>query len=480
MLGHALSASAQVPEAGEVVFAKGITTAQIGGGPVRLLAAGSKLFQGDVITTANRSFAVVKFIDDTRMTLRPNTVFRLDEYQFRDEQSSAALRLFKGGLRAVTGAISKRTLDGYRVNTAVATIGIRGTEFEARLCAEDCQEEAARTQTRLDARPSSVVARVVLIRGQATLTNAGGVSRPLVLGASLVEGDLIETLSNTILVVAFRDNTRMTIQPNSRLEVSRFRFRRDQPGQGSALMRLLRGGLRTFSGLIADERPEAFKVETPAATIGIRGTGFDTICQGNCVTPGTAQKAPEPSGIAERLLDRIVRAVLAQIEQSDGLYLSVWQGDVILELATGNVIISQGSAVFVPNDSSPPIPLPQIPVFIQEGLGPRPDTPESSDPGMQNPFGAIQQNQPERGLYVHVFDGEVTMHDAGGNRVDLGNGETGFAGDDEQRVVRIERPPRITATFTPGMFDDPQIMEIFELFEDVSETPQTEFECVVR
>ena len=48
------------PPAGEVVFAKGVATSQAPGAPIRFLGAGAKLEVGDVITTARRSFAVLK------------------------------------------------------------------------------------------------------------------------------------------------------------------------------------------------------------------------------------------------------------------------------------------------------------------------------------------------------------------------------------------------------------------------------------
>src|SRR5690606_28908415 len=42
-------------------------------------------------------------------------------------------RLVKGALRTVTGFIGRSNRDAYKVNTATATIGIRGTEYTARL-----------------------------------------------------------------------------------------------------------------------------------------------------------------------------------------------------------------------------------------------------------------------------------------------------------------------------------------------------------
>jgi len=48
------------------------------------------------------------------------------------------LSMFKGGLRAVTGLIGKRSREKLSFRTETATIGIRGTHFGALLCQNDC------------------------------------------------------------------------------------------------------------------------------------------------------------------------------------------------------------------------------------------------------------------------------------------------------------------------------------------------------
>src|SRR5690606_26622616 len=55
-----------------------------------------------------------------------------------EPEDNAFFRLLKGGFRAVTGLIGKNDRERFRVRTPVATIGIRGTDFEARLCDGDC------------------------------------------------------------------------------------------------------------------------------------------------------------------------------------------------------------------------------------------------------------------------------------------------------------------------------------------------------
>jgi len=112
---------------------------QVGKGPrygttaslrtARIIGRGFPLLEGDVVSTGNHSFAVFTLTDGTKMTLRPNSVFAIEH--FSEAQTSAVLKLFKGGFRALTGLIAKTNPKAYLVETPLATIGIRGTKFDA-------------------------------------------------------------------------------------------------------------------------------------------------------------------------------------------------------------------------------------------------------------------------------------------------------------------------------------------------------------
>jgi hypothetical protein len=140
-LGLSLPAPAAT-EVGEVAYSRGVLTGQIDGQPPRLIARGVALHNGETLNTGSKGFAIIELEDGTRMTLRPNTTFKIEEVSQERGSENALMSLIRGGLRAITGAISKRNPDAFRINTSVATIGIRGTEFDARLCATtECQAE---------------------------------------------------------------------------------------------------------------------------------------------------------------------------------------------------------------------------------------------------------------------------------------------------------------------------------------------------
>ncbi len=130
--------------AGEILLAKGEAVAEAGDGTRRALAKGDTVFVGDTIETAPKSFVVVRFTDGGKVTVRPGTMLVIDEYAYGGDNDGSALKLVKGGLRALTGAIAKQNPDAYRVDTPVATLGVRGTEFDVRWCDEQCAEEEQR------------------------------------------------------------------------------------------------------------------------------------------------------------------------------------------------------------------------------------------------------------------------------------------------------------------------------------------------
>ena len=89
-----------------------------------------------------------------------------------------------GGLRAVTGLISKAGPDRVRLVTPTATVGIRGTEFDARLCGPECRLEAQGIPAAVPATPQDVTAETM----DGSVELAGGTARARV---KTVSGDIL-------------------------------------------------------------------------------------------------------------------------------------------------------------------------------------------------------------------------------------------------------------------------------------------------
>lgn len=151
MIGLLFSLASQVAEAaiaGRIIIAKGAVHALRTDGTARSLAKDSVVYDGDVINTGNRAIAQIRFNDGTLIRLKNNSQFRIDEYQHDAESNSlskAFYSLLKGGFRSVTSMLNSSNRRAYRVRTSMATIGIRGTDYEASLCSGNCNSGKAGT-----------------------------------------------------------------------------------------------------------------------------------------------------------------------------------------------------------------------------------------------------------------------------------------------------------------------------------------------
>ena len=124
-------------EAGKVVSVAGRAAAATLDGDIRNLGSGGKVNTGDTVVTSRNSYVRLKLLDGASVILRPNSRFQIEDYNVaeNEQENRSVFNLIKGGFRAVTGLIGKRNRRGVRVRTAVATIGIRGTNFEVVNCA---------------------------------------------------------------------------------------------------------------------------------------------------------------------------------------------------------------------------------------------------------------------------------------------------------------------------------------------------------
>lgn len=127
-------------EAGRVVFSYGTVSAKSYDGTVRILEKRSLVNEGDTIQTANRSMVQMRMIDKGFIALRANSEIKIDSYRLGADKDEdiGIFDLIKGGFRAITGIIGKRLRSSYKMRTVNATIGIRGTDYTARICNQDC------------------------------------------------------------------------------------------------------------------------------------------------------------------------------------------------------------------------------------------------------------------------------------------------------------------------------------------------------
>ena len=101
----------------------------------------------------------------------------------------------------------------------------------------------------------------------------GGQKIPATLGAMVQAGDVVVTGVDGSVGITFLDNSLLSAGPNSVLAIDRFAFD-STTHQGSFESSLQKGTLAVVSGKLAKQSPDAMKVKTPAAVLGVRGTEF--------------------------------------------------------------------------------------------------------------------------------------------------------------------------------------------------------------
>jgi hypothetical protein len=392
-----------VGSAGEVEFTRGVGYAQTPGQTARILGRGLEFKEGDTLSTAAGSTAIVRMQDGTRMTLRPGTDLVVQQFQYRPEapNNSMVLQLFTGGLRAITGLISKNAPEAAKLRTKTATIGIRGTDFDARICQSECVAESSRVSESARANAVQASAKIVATQGQIMAVDGAGTRRRLVDGAAIYPGETVETGSAARGVLAFRDDSRLTLGAATRFRVDSFTYDDKNPGEGKFLVSLLRGSVRALTGLIGKANNRNVGFTTATATIGVRGTGLDMQCDEACsffTWLGTIEVTPTGT--------------------SQGTGLSALQ------------VLSAGQGLIVDANGMRPAPAPML-----EDL-PRPDTVPVDTKQL---FSETAMSGDPEGLYVFVRDGHIEITTAS-ETLHLGKGETGFASDTGRTVRPLLMP----------------------------------------
>jgi hypothetical protein len=190
---------------------------------------------------------------------------------------------------------------------------------------------------------AQAVGRVLIAACEVSVARAGRES-PLATGAEILNGDMIITGEASSAQLRFTDHSLVALRAKSRFHVADYRFGGTEDAGSSAVFALLQGGLRTLSGLIGRTQPDRYRMRTPLATVGIRGTAYALVhCQGDCES-GEDEAAP------------------------DGTYGLVFEGRVGVANAAGEREFAREDAFFVADASTPPQLLATPPRFLRDPL----------------------------------------------------------------------------------------------------------------
>jgi ferric-dicitrate binding protein FerR (iron transport regulator) len=194
------------------------------------------------------------------------------------------------------------------------------------------QQTAAQPST-----PPNSVGTVTHLSGTLTVRRADGGMRFLSVKSALTEGDTLQTVQGTYARLRFDDGAEVVLRPDSQMKVEQFKFTQDNPDADNMFLSLLKGGMRSVTGLLGKRNQDRMKVNAPTATIGIRGTHFGLLlCQGDCASIQTPAGGPPPNG----------------------LHVDVVDGSVSVSNAAGQQVLNAGQFGYVRDTSTPPAAVP--------------------------------------------------------------------------------------------------------------------------
>ncbi|NWG86107.1 MAG: FecR domain-containing protein [Hydrogenophilaceae bacterium] len=123
----------------------------------------------------------------------------------------------------------------------------------------------------------AAVSQIHALSGAVSIAYPGQAARAAQKGDRLEAGSQVATGDKSFALLRFADGQIVALKSNSEFKVDAYRFSPKSPKDSQIGFSASKGGLRAISGLIGQQNPAGFKLATPAATIGIRGTSFDVM-----------------------------------------------------------------------------------------------------------------------------------------------------------------------------------------------------------
>lgn len=188
------------------------------------------------------------------------------------------------------------------------------------------------------AAPASEIGIVMNVEGSLSAKGSDGKLRVLAGRDKVFGGDVLFTGKDSYARVKFSDGGQISLRPTSQFKIEKFNFDEKQPGKDAAEFNLIKGAMRSISGMIGKRGdPDSYSVKTREATAGIRGTKFGVrLCKADCDDTPLPDGSPIP----------------------DGTHFDVLEGTIIVKNASGSQLLNQGQFGYVGSVSTPPAIVP--------------------------------------------------------------------------------------------------------------------------
>ncbi|MFO1435608.1 MAG: FecR family protein [Gammaproteobacteria bacterium] len=158
---------------------------------------------------------------------------------------------------------------------------------------------------------------VTFLTGEVSITHAGGAAQPAAQGVELLAGDTITTGADGELQAELEDGGMIAVRSNSVFRIDDYKAEGEETD--SSIFSLLKGAARSVTGFIGKISPANYQINTPTATIGVRGTDHEIV-----VIPEGQAGADEIVGTHDR----------------------VYEGETFIQAGGNSIDIKEGQAGF--------------------------------------------------------------------------------------------------------------------------------------
>jgi hypothetical protein len=252
----------------------------------------------------------------------------------------------------------------------------------------------------LTASAAMAAGRITHLSGVVYAKKATGILKVLSEKSVVEQGDMLVSGNATYARIQFTDNSEISMGPDSQISIERFSFAEAYPENDQAAFRLIKGKVRSVSGLLGKRSPDRAELRTPQGTISIGGA----IVIVEYIPPAKAT-------IADRAV--YPSAILAAVDPA----LIDYRWGLVMSDAQGGLVSAQDFA----------------PLQLAQNLPGSPPT-----PGVRSP-----------GLYVQVLDGMIHLTNGGGSQ-SFSAGQFGFTPSFKQPPVVLPANPGMQFTPPPS------------------------------
>src|SRR2546426_1795364 len=119
--------------------------------------------------------------------------------------------------------------------------------------------------------------RFLSVVGDVRVGREGAPQRAAQRAAEFYEGESIVTAVGALAQLRMTDSALMSVRGDTEIKLERFSYAGEQDRNASFLMSVLKGGLRTITGVIGRQNRERYRITTATVTIGVRGTDFEIV-----------------------------------------------------------------------------------------------------------------------------------------------------------------------------------------------------------